>query len=190
MTRSKTTFLCQSCGSAHTRWAGRCEACGEWNSIVEELADSGVGAGPKSAVAGGRPVELVPLAGETESAARVPTGLDELDRVLGGGFVMGSAVLVGGDPGIGKSTLLLQAAAADGQAGQARRLRLGRRGGGADPASRPAARARRQRRAARQRDQCRDHPRDAAERPCPASRHHRFDPDALDRPGRERARAP
>ncbi len=109
---SKTAFVCQSCGTAHVRWQGRCEGCGEWNTVVEELLDSGVGAGPKMATAGGRPVELVPLSGETETAARVTTGLGELDRVTGGGFVMGSAVLVGGDPGIGKSTLLLQAAAA------------------------------------------------------------------------------
>src|SRR4051794_23845255 len=112
MAKTKSSFACQSCGAVYTRWQGRCEACTEWNSIVEELVDSGVGAGPKSAIAGGRPVELVPLSGETESAARIVTGLAELDRVTGGGFVMGSAVLVGGDPGIGKSTLLLQAAAA------------------------------------------------------------------------------
>jgi DNA repair protein RadA/Sms len=80
--------------------------------MVEEIVDSGVGAGPKSAKAGGRPTNLVPLSGETESAARVVTGLAELDRVTGGGFVKGSALLVGGDPGIGKSTLLLQSAAA------------------------------------------------------------------------------
>ena len=112
MAKTKSSFVCQSCGAAYSRWQGRCEACSEWNSIVEELADSGVGAGPKSAMAGGRPIELVPLSGETESAARIVTGMAELDRVTGGGFVMGSAVLVGGDPGIGKSTLLLQAAAA------------------------------------------------------------------------------
>jgi len=112
MAKAKTAFVCQSCGTAHVRWQGRCEGCGEWNTVVEELLDSGVGAGPKMATAGGRPVQLVPLSGETESAARVTTGLAELDRVTGGGFVMGSAVLVGGDPGIGKSTLLLQAAAA------------------------------------------------------------------------------
>jgi DNA repair protein RadA/Sms len=112
MARTKSSFVCQACGAVYSRWQGRCEACGEWNSVVEELAESGVGAGPKAAVAAGRPAELVPLSGETESAARVATGIAELDRVTGGGFVMGSAVLVGGDPGIGKSTLLLQAASA------------------------------------------------------------------------------
>jgi len=115
---SKSAFVCQSCGTTHVRWQGRCEGCGEWNSIVEEIVDSGVGAGPKSATANGRPITLVPLSGETESAARVATGMGELDRVTGGGFVMGSAVLVGGDPGIGKSTLLLQAAASLANAGK------------------------------------------------------------------------
>jgi DNA repair protein RadA/Sms len=112
MAKAKLAYVCQSCGTTHVRWQGRCEGCGEWNSIVEEAVDSGVGAGPKAATANGRPVALVPLSGETETAARVVTGLGELDRVTGGGFVMGSAVLVGGDPGIGKSTLLLQGAAA------------------------------------------------------------------------------
>lgn len=112
MAKSRSTFVCQACGAVTTRWQGRCDACGEWNTIVEEIADSGVGAGPKSAKSGGRPTNLVPLSGETESAARVVTGIAELDRVTGGGFVKGSALLVGGDPGIGKSTLLLQSAAA------------------------------------------------------------------------------
>ena len=112
MAKLKTSFVCQSCGSSYSRWTGRCESCGEWNSIVEEVVDSGVGAGPRSAKSSGRPTVLVPLSGETESAARVETGIAELDRVTGGGFVRGSALLVGGDPGIGKSTLLLQAAAA------------------------------------------------------------------------------
>ncbi len=112
MAKSKSTFVCQACGAVSSRWVGRCDSCGEWNSIVEELVESGVGAGPNAALANGRPAQLVPLSGETESAARIVTGLSELDRVTGGGFVMGSAVLVGGEPGIGKSTLLLQAAAA------------------------------------------------------------------------------
>nr|WP_314260649.1 DNA repair protein RadA [uncultured Devosia sp.] len=112
MAKSRSNFVCQSCGAVSTRWQGRCDSCGEWNTIVEELVDSGVGAGPKSAKAGGKPTNLVPLSGETESAARVITGMAELDRVTGGGFVKGSAVLIGGDPGIGKSTILLQSAAA------------------------------------------------------------------------------
>jgi DNA repair protein RadA/Sms len=118
MSRTRSSFVCQACGAVHPRWAGRCDACGDWNSITEELADSGVGAGPKATVASGRPAALMPLDGETESAARVETGIAEFDRVLGGGFVRGSAVLVGGDPGIGKSTLLLQAAAGLARAGR------------------------------------------------------------------------
>lgn len=112
MAKNRSQFVCQSCGAVSGRWQGRCDACGDWNTIVEELVDSGVGAGPKAAKSNGRPANLVPLSGETESAARVVTGLAELDRVTGGGFVKGSALLVGGDPGIGKSTLLLQSAAA------------------------------------------------------------------------------
>ncbi|KKC34646.1 DNA repair protein RadA [Devosia psychrophila] len=112
MAKSRSSFVCQACGAVTSRWQGRCDACGDWNTIVEELTDSGVGAGPKSAKAGGRATNLVPLSGETESAARVVTGMAEFDRVTGGGFVKGSALLVGGDPGIGKSTLLLQSAAA------------------------------------------------------------------------------
>ena len=118
MARTRTSYVCQACGAVSPRWQGRCESCGEWNTIVEEIVDSGVGAGPKSASAGGRPVDLQPLAGETETAARVVTGIGELDRVTGGGFVVGSAVLVGGDPGIGKSTLLLQGAAALARSGK------------------------------------------------------------------------
>src|SRR6218665_1938354 len=110
--KSRSSFVCQACGAVTTQWQGRCDACGDWNTIVEEMADSGVGAGPKSAKAGGRPTNLVPLSGETENAARVVTGMAEVGRVTGGGVVKGSALLVGGDPGIGKSTLLLQSAAA------------------------------------------------------------------------------
>jgi DNA repair protein RadA/Sms len=98
-------FRCQACGHAEPKWLGRCPACGEWNALVEEIA-AGRGAAP--ARAGGRPVPAVE-AGQTTSPPRVPTGIRELDRVLGGGLVLGSFVLLGGDPGIGKSTLLLQA---------------------------------------------------------------------------------
>lgn len=111
MAKSRSSFICQNCGSVTARWQGRCDSCGEWNTIVEELTDSGVGAGPKAARASGKPAQLVPLSGETPNAQRLASGIGELDRVTGGGFVRGSAILVGGDPGIGKSTLLLQAAA-------------------------------------------------------------------------------
>src|SRR5690349_21207658 len=124
MSRRNQTFVCQNCGAASARWQGKCEACGEWNSMVEEgdgLAGlggvagrpAGSGRGPRK----GRSFPLQPLTGETEDAPRLPSGLPELDRVTGGGFVRGSVLLVGGDPGIGKSTLLIQTAAALARAG-------------------------------------------------------------------------
>ena len=109
MARSSVTFVCQSCGATHSRWAGRCDACGEWNTLAEEDA---VGQ-PKSLAPkfGGRAVALESLDGPAHNAPRHLTGIGEFDRVVGGGLVGGSVTLVGGDPGIGKSTLLLQAAA-------------------------------------------------------------------------------
>lgn len=114
MAKSRSNYICQNCGAVTTKWAGRCDACGEWNTIVEELDTGGIASGPASQQSKrkGRPVALVPLSGDTGDAPRTPTGIAEFDRVTGGGFVKGSALLVGGDPGIGKSTLLMQAAAA------------------------------------------------------------------------------
>ncbi len=112
MAKSKTQFVCQSCGSSFPRWAGKCDGCGEWNTLVEENPSAGIGANPGRQMRKGTPVQLVSLAGESEQAPRIPSGIAELDRVTGGGFVKGSALLVGGDPGIGKSTLLMQASAA------------------------------------------------------------------------------
>jgi DNA repair protein RadA/Sms len=118
MARNALTFVCQNCGAAYGRWQGKCEACGEWNTIVEENASTQSPAvGPGRPGRKGRPFALEPLAGETREAPRLPCGIAELDRVTGGGFVRGSALLVGGDPGIGKSTLLIQAAAAVARAG-------------------------------------------------------------------------
>jgi len=119
MARASRTFVCQSCGAVTPRWAGRCESCGEWNTIVEEVAESsGVAGGPaKSGGKKGRHIELVSMAGETADPPRLVTGVAEFDRVCGGGLVPGSVLLVGGDPGIGKSTLLLQAMAALGTRG-------------------------------------------------------------------------
>jgi DNA repair protein RadA/Sms len=111
MARAKQQFSCQNCGASAPRWQGRCDSCGAWNTLVEESATpsivtgSGGGRGRK-----GRVVELTTLAGSTDSAPRTQTGIGELDRVTGGGLVRGATLLVGGDPGIGKSTLLLQAA--------------------------------------------------------------------------------
>jgi DNA repair protein RadA/Sms len=112
LARLKSTFVCQNCGAVSSRWQGKCDDCGDWNTLVEEAASAGVAAGPVKSKRKGRVVALAPLAGETPDAPRVVTGIGEFDRVTGGGIVRGSALLVGGDPGIGKSTLLLQAAGA------------------------------------------------------------------------------
>ncbi|PHP68259.1 DNA repair protein RadA [Zhengella mangrovi] len=115
MARVKTQFVCTACGTVHPRWGGKCDGCGEWNTLIEEGSQGGgVGGGPQAlrSVRKGKPVALTTLSGEIEDAPRIATGIAELDRVTGGGFVRGSALLVGGDPGIGKSTLLMQAAAA------------------------------------------------------------------------------
>lgn len=111
MAKVRTQFVCQNCGTVYNRWAGKCDACGEWNTIVEEGTNGGIGGGPARSSHKGRVVALTTLSGDIEDAPRIRSGIDELDRVTGGGFVRGSALLVGGDPGIGKSTLLTQAAA-------------------------------------------------------------------------------
>ncbi|WP_103333054.1 DNA repair protein RadA [Pseudotabrizicola formosa] len=108
MSKSSSSFTCTACGATHKKWQGRCDACGAWNTIVEEAPLS---AGPKSLGHKGRAIQLTDLATEEDPPPRASSGIDELDRVLGGGLVPASAILVGGDPGIGKSTLLLQAAA-------------------------------------------------------------------------------
>jgi DNA repair protein RadA/Sms len=111
MARRTENFVCQNCGAVYGRWQGKCEACGEWNTISEEgsPADSALPGAKPSRKA--RPFALEPLTGESHEAPRIASGIAELDRVTGGGFVRGSVLLVGGDPGIGKSTLLVQAAA-------------------------------------------------------------------------------
>lgn len=111
MAKSVTTFTCQDCGAAHKKWAGRCDACGAWNTIVEE-APLSLGPGRSLGATKGKPVPLSALSTDEPPPPRAKSGLAEFDRVLGGGLVAGSAILVGGDPGIGKSTLLLQASAA------------------------------------------------------------------------------
>lgn len=114
MAKARVQFICQNCGTVHMRWAGKCDNCGEWNTLIEEGTNSGIGSGPSSlrSARKGRAVALTSLAGEIEDAPRISSGIAELDRATGGGFVRGSALLIGGDPGIGKSTLLTQAAAA------------------------------------------------------------------------------
>ncbi len=111
------TFSCTACGATHNKWSGRCEGCGDWNTIVE---DTPLSSGPAKQSLGskrGSSVVLSDLSTKETPPPRTHSGIDELDRVLGGGLVAASAILVGGDPGIGKSTLLLQAAASFAQNG-------------------------------------------------------------------------
>ncbi len=109
MARAQQNFICQSCGAVSSKWSGRCEACSAWNSIAEEASGGIV---PVLENRRGRRVKLMPLSGNEPDAPRIQSGIGEFDRVCGGGIVPGSALLVGGDPGIGKSTLLLQVTAA------------------------------------------------------------------------------
>ena len=113
MAKPHASFVCQSCGAVSQRWQGRCEGCGAWNTIAEETAASGIGAQAALGVRKGRIFNLANLI-ETDrpAPARITSGIGELDRVTGGGFVAGSVLLLGGEPGIGKSTLLIQACAA------------------------------------------------------------------------------
>ena len=110
MSRAQSRFVCQQCGAVYPKWAGRCEACGGWNSLVEEAAQASApkGLGPGK----GKWLDVVSLGDRTETLVRRTTSIGEFDRVCGGGLVPGSALLIGGDPGIGKSTLLLQTVAA------------------------------------------------------------------------------
>src|SRR6478752_6807415 len=112
MARREASFICQNCGAVYGRWQGKCDACGEWNTTAEENAASARPQMPGRAPRKGRAFALEALAGATHDAPRLASGIAEFDRVTGGGFVRGSVLLVGGDPGIGKSTLLIQAAAA------------------------------------------------------------------------------
>lgn len=109
MAKAARLYVCQTCGTTHNKWAGKCEACGEWNSIVEEVSEA---APPKGLSRGkGKVIEFSKLSGSSADVPRRKSGIEEFDRVTGGGLVPGSAILIGGDPGIGKSTLLLQVTA-------------------------------------------------------------------------------
>ncbi|MTD93094.1 DNA repair protein RadA [Hyphomicrobium sp. xq] len=115
---SKTTFVCQNCGVASPRWTGKCPSCGEWNTLTEETAVAAPPGTGLSRRGSGRVIVLEGLKSGTREAPRFSTGIGELDRVTGGGIVPGSALLIGGEPGIGKSTLLLQLAATLARAGR------------------------------------------------------------------------
>ena len=117
MAKSKSSFVCQNCGAVTQRWQGKCESCGEWNTIVEEAVSAGIGAAIARNGLAGRAFALEDLTGAARAEARIVTGIAELDRVAGGGCVPGSVALIGGEPGIGKSTLLIQACAASARKG-------------------------------------------------------------------------
>src|SRR5438067_1225170 len=113
MAKTQIRFVCQTCGHESPRWVGRCPECDAWNSLVEEVRvpeKSAQLGRPSATLSNGssRPTPITHV--EARSDARLSTGIGELDRVLGGGLVSGALILVGGDPGIGKSTLMTQAA--------------------------------------------------------------------------------
>ena len=106
MSKIRNCYVCQNCGSIHPKWSGRCDDCGEWNSLQEETISPTEG--KKTSLATDNKLAFNSLSADINEYSRIPTSMAELDRVLGGGLVQGSAILIGGDPGIGKSTLLLQ----------------------------------------------------------------------------------
>lgn len=111
MARDGAVYVCQSCGAVQSKWAGQCPACNAWNTLVEEVQARPPGALAPSRTSRARGLSFQGLEDETPAPPRLSTGVEEFDRVCGGGVVPGSAILLGGDPGVGKSTLLLQVAA-------------------------------------------------------------------------------
>jgi len=109
MAKVTTRFVCQTCGASYARWMGKCEQCGAWNSLVEEVANVSSGVGKAKPSAAFKPTKLDAV--DTKRLPRISSGIGEVDQVLGGGIVPGSVMLLSGDPGIGKSTLVLQLAA-------------------------------------------------------------------------------
>ena len=117
MAKPKSRYVCQACGSVSSRWQGQCADCAEWNTLVQEAAVTNIFTAKHDLSAGGRAIILTSLDDEVALPERLASGISEFDRAIGGGIVPGSAMLVGGDPGIGKSTLLLQVAARLAKAG-------------------------------------------------------------------------
>lgn len=111
MARDSSLFVCKSCGTVHAKWQGQCTGCGEWNTLAEETKSAPPGAMKPSTTSKGRGVIFETLQSDTPEPPRIITGVTEFDRVCGGGVVPGSAILLGGDPGVGKSTLLLEVTA-------------------------------------------------------------------------------
>ncbi|MBX3247049.1 MAG: DNA repair protein RadA [Myxococcales bacterium] len=136
MAKAKTSWVCSACGARFPRWMGRCGTCGEWSTLEEEVARAAPSAGSKERTGASGAIRIGEVS--TDDAPRLPTGIGELDRALGGGPVRGGVVLLGGDPGIGKSTLLMQALA--GLAGKGRSVLYVT---GEESASQVALRARR-----------------------------------------------
>ena len=120
MAKAKTLYSCTECGATSPKWQGQCPGCGQWNTLVETVAEpAAAGSNRFAAIAGGNGGRLQRLAEiDPREEPRQPTGIEEFDRVLGGGLVSGGVVLIGGDPGIGKSTLLLQALSRLSEAGR------------------------------------------------------------------------
>jgi len=112
MAKAKTQFVCQNCGAVHSKWSGRCDNCGEWNTLVEQVANSGSSSVAKAS-SSGQPLKVQSIKDMAvdDTSKRIPTGAPDLDIVLGGGILPGAVVLLAGQPGIGKSTLLLQVTA-------------------------------------------------------------------------------
>src|ERR1700686_565542 len=111
MARDGAVFICQSCGAVASKWSGQCAACAAWNTLVEEVASRPPGALAPTRPSKARGIAFESLESASPPAPRLITGLEEFDRVCGGGVVPGSAILIAGDPGVGKSTLLLQVCA-------------------------------------------------------------------------------
>lgn len=112
MAKAKTQFVCQNCGASHSKWSGRCDNCGEWNTLVEQAVDIGKSSVAKASSTGKNlVVQSIKTISTTEGSSRMDTGTKDLDVVLGGGILSGSVILLAGQPGIGKSTLLLQVTA-------------------------------------------------------------------------------
>ena len=122
MAKGRSIYSCTECGASSPKWQGQCPGCGQWNTLVETVAEAATPGGKRFGTsfaplaAAGKPQDLAAIRPREEP--RLPTGIDEFDRVLGGGIVAGGVVLIGGDPGIGKSTLLLQALARLAETGQ------------------------------------------------------------------------
>src|SRR5262245_4068945 len=119
MARDGAVYVCQSCGAVHAKWAGQCVACAAWNTLVEENASRPPGALAPARGAKARGLSFEGLEAQSPAPTRIAAGVEEFDRVCGGGVVPGSAILLGGDPGVGKSTLLLQVCAAASAGGAA-----------------------------------------------------------------------